>query len=150
MNSQGKTLLEKYWPVILPVCLIIGFIFLGTGNVFSQSVPDGTSSTVYGITAGRTRSLVGGVLALISVIIGWRAKASGVGTNSNKRTQALIALSLGAIAIVLSVLHLSKSAGAVFGSGSGKAGAIVALVLALIGMALSGLALRRKRENQSV
>jgi peptidoglycan/LPS O-acetylase OafA/YrhL len=149
MNLQGKTLLEKSIRIILPACLIIGFIFLVTGNVFAQSAPDGTS-TVYGITAGRTRSLVGGLIALISVILGWRAKATIARNNNNKQTQAIIALSLGVIAIVLSVIHLSNTAGAVFGSGSGKAGAIVALVLALMGVTLSGLALRRKRENQSV
>jgi peptidoglycan/LPS O-acetylase OafA/YrhL len=150
MSLQEKTLLEKYTPIILPACLIIGITFLTTGNVFSQSAADETSSTVYGITAGRSRSLIGGVIALISVILGWRAKATSTRNNNNKKTQAIIALSLGAIAIVLSVIHLGKSAGAVFGSGSGKAGAIVALVLALIGVTLSGLALRRKRENQSV
>jgi len=40
----------------------------------------------------------------------------------SKRTQALITLSLGAIAIILSITHLSTSAGAVFGTGRGKAG----------------------------
>jgi hypothetical protein len=96
-------------------------------------------------------SLIGAVIALVSLIMGWLAKArsnsanaSGAGNNSNRRTQAIIALLLGGIAIVLSVVHLSTSAGAVFGSGSGKAGAIVALVLALIGTALSGLTLRKK------
>lgn len=69
------------------------------------------------------------------------------GIVGNKRTQAIISLSLGGIAIILSVVHLSTSASAVLGSGSGKAGAIVTLIPALIGMALSGLALRPKKER---
>ena len=56
----------------------------------------------------------------------------------------MVALSLGLTSIVLSIVHLSTSAGAVFGSGSGKAGALVALVLASFGIILSGVALRQK------
>ncbi|WP_315816776.1 DUF6223 family protein [Paraflavitalea speifideaquila] len=152
LQLQHKTVMKNFALFLLQGCLIIGFFFLGTGKVFSQSVPDGTSPYVTGITAGRATSIVGGVIALISLILGWRAKASssssnlsGVGAKGNRRTQAIIALSLGGIAIILSVIHLSTSAGAVFGSGSGKAGAIVSLVLALTGAALSGLALRPKR-----
>lgn len=129
--------------------MIIVSSFLVQENAFSQTAPDGTSQAVRGITAGRARSLAGGVIALISLILGWRAKVrsnparfSGAGNDGRKRTQAIIALSLGGIAILLSVIHLATSAGAVYGSGSGKAGAIVALVLALGGAALSGLALR--------
>ena len=153
MNLQGKTFMKKYVPFILSMCLIIGFSSLTALQVFSQSAPDGTSPAVTGITAGRARSLAGGVIALISLIIGWRANSinrsspGNNGNNTNKRTQAIIALSLGGIAIILSLVHLSTSAGAVLGSGSGKAGAFVALVLALIGMALGGLALRPKRER---
>jgi hypothetical protein len=82
--------------------------------------------------------------------MGWWALARSKSTNSsgvrnNMRTPAIIALCLGGVAIILSLIHLSTSAGAVFGSGSGKAGAIVTLVLALIGITLSGLALRGKR-----
>lgn len=143
MSSQGKTLMKKYVPFILTAFLTIGFSFLTTEEVFSQSVPDGPSPAVRGITTGRARAIGGAVIALVSLIMGWRAKAR---PNPAKRTQAIIALSLGGIAIILSVVHLITSAGAVFGSGSGKAGAIVALVLALIGTALSGLALRPKKE----
>lgn len=146
MNLQDRNLTKKYISFILLACLIMGFSLLTTEKAFSQSIPDETSPVVTGITEGRAKSLAGGVIALISLILGWRAKArsksANVGSNRNKQTQALIALSLGGIAIILSIIHLSTSAGAVFGSGSGKAGAIVTLVLALIGIALSGLALR--------
>jgi lipoprotein signal peptidase len=55
---------------------------------------------------------------------------------------------LGFVAIVLSILHLSTSAGAVFGSGSGKAGALFGLVLGLIAITMGWLALRKKTEQQ--
>ncbi|MGF6930028.1 hypothetical protein QFZ48_005528 [Chitinophaga sp. W2I13] len=145
MNLQRKTFIKKHIPFIF----FIGLFILTTEKVFSQTTPDGTSPAVSGITTGRAQALVGAIIALISLIMGWRAKARSrsthlTGNRQNKPTAAIIALSLGAIAIILSVVHLSTSAGAVFGSGSGKAGAIVALVLALTGATLSGLALRPK------
>lgn len=152
MKLQYKTLIKKYVPVILLGCLFLGFSFLMPENVFAQSAGDGPSPAVTGITTGRAKSLAGGVIALVSIILGALAKArpkstnpSRAGSNGNKRTQAIISLSLAGIAIILSVIHLSTSAGAVFGSGSGKAGAIVTLVLAVIAIVLSGLALRPKR-----
>ena len=153
--------MKKYMTCILSALLMIGLTFLVTEKVFSQAksqenktkttdsvttMPDGTSSYVRGITAGRAKSLVGGVAGLISLIIGWRAKAArSAAATGSRKTGAKLALVLGLIAIVLSVVHLSTSAGAVFGSGSGKAGAIVGLVLGLIGMTLGGLALHQKK-----
>lgn len=150
--------MEKYTSYVLSACLIIVFTFLVSENAFSQANPkesnieaadsvttisDGTSPYVSGITTGRSKALVGGVLGLISLIIGWRAKVrSAKGTNS--RTGAIAALVVGLTGIVLSVVHLSTSAGAVFGSGSGKAGAIVGLALSLIGTTLGGLTLRKR------
>ena len=55
---------------------------------------------------------------------------------------------LGLIGMVLSVVHLGTSTSG-FGTGGGRAGAIVALVLALIGMSLGGLALARSRRSRS-
>lgn len=150
MNLRDKILMKQYVPYIISTALLIGLSFLAPEKALSQTVPDGTSPTVTGITSGRAWAIGGAVIALLSVVIGWRAKARSKANNlsgaGNKSTQAIIALVLGAIAIILSVIHLSTSAGAVFGSGSGKAGAIVALVIALIGTTLSGLALRPKRQ----
>ena len=98
------------------------------------------------ITAGRARSLVAGVVSLISLIVGGLAlarSASGKG-----RTGAIVALVLGLLGMVLSVVHLGTSTGG-FGTGSGRAGAIVALVLGLIGMSLGGLALGRSRRSRN-
>jgi len=143
MNLQDKAIMEKYALLILLGCLLIGLSFLISVNAFAQSTGDGTSQTVTGITSGRAKSLAGGLIALISLIMGWRAKAGSniTALSRNKRTQAIIALSFAGIAIILSIIHLSTSAGAVFGSGSGKAGAIATLVLAFIGAGLGGLAL---------
>lgn len=79
------------------------------------------------------------MVALISLVIGGLALArSG---SANGRTAAIIALVLGLIGMVLSVVHLGSAGG--FGTGGGRAGAIVALVLALIGISLGGLAAAR-------
>ncbi len=102
------------------------------------------------LTAGRARSLVGTVVALISLVIGGLALARS--TNrigaGNSRTWAIVALVSGLIGIALSVVHLGSSTGG-FGTGSGRAGAIVALVLGLIGMNLGGVALARSRRHRS-
>lgn len=142
--------------------LVIALCFLTTEKTFSQALqdkpkpdsttvtakPDGDSSHTYvkGITPMRARSLAGVALGLISLIIGWIARRRAAkGTGSKGRNGAVAALSLGALAIIISIIHLSITAGAVFGSGSGKAGAILGLVLGIIGVALSGLVLRQKK-----
>lgn len=95
------------------------------------------------ITTGRARSLVGGVVGLISVIIG------GLALARNGRTGAVVGSALGLIAMILSVVHLGTTTGG-FGTGSGRAGAIVALVLGLIGVSLGGLVLARSRRSRSI
>jgi hypothetical protein len=154
--------MEKIISFILSAGLVVAFCFLSTGKTFSQTVQDkpesdtttvtaksddGSSPTyVKGITSMRARALVGVALGLISLIIGWKArKRANAGIGNKGRNGAIVAISLGAISIVLSIIHLNITAGAVFGSGSGKAGAIFALVLAVIGVTLSGLALRQKK-----
>ena len=151
--------MKKYLPYILSAWLIVGFSFLAMGKVFSQAnqkedkmdttrpataKPDGSSSYVTGITTGRAKSLIGTAAALISLIVGWRAKLRSKKSNGDGRTGAIVALVLGLTGIILSIIHLSTSYGAAFGSGSGKAGALVALLLGLVGMILGGLALRPK------
>ena len=50
---------------------------------------------------------------------------------------------LGAVAVVLSVIHLAN-VNVGFGTGGGKAGAIAVLVLGMIGISLNGITLRSK------
>ena len=146
--------MKKYVPYLLSACLIAGITFLVPGKVFSQK--DKEESKVEetlpatneeghtykkGITPGRAGSLLGGVIGLISVIIGWRAKVRSTPKG------AKVAITLGLLAILLAMIHLSFVAGAVFGSGSGKAGSLVALLLAVIGITLGGLTLRSRNTN---
>jgi len=137
--------MKKYIVYLLSAGLFIMFTFLPTGKAFSQ----GNATYVKGITAGRARALVGVAVGLISLGIGWRARVrwnKGIG---NVRSGAILALVLGLIGIVLSVVHLSVTAGAVFGSGSGKAGAIFAFIPNLGGIAFGGLVLRKTSEKQA-
>jgi len=129
--------MKKYIRCILIVLLVSSFSF-SASKAFSQKSEHPTSTYVKGITAGRARALVGVIIGLISLIIGVRIK------NYYRRTPAIISIFLGFTAIILGVIHLSISAGAVFGSGSGKAGAIGSLVLGLLGITFSGLSIRKK------
>jgi hypothetical protein len=52
----------------------------------------------------------------------------------------------GLISVVIGGLHSANAAGG-FGTGNGLAGAIVAIMLGLIGMVLGGLALARFRRT---
>jgi hypothetical protein len=93
------------------------------------------------VTSGRARALATVALALICVVVGGIAFVRSAA--SPGKVGAAIALILGVIVIVLSVVHIAGSTG--FGSGGGRAGAIVALVLSIIGMILGGLAIARTR-----
>lgn len=145
----------KFISYATSVCLILALCTLATHNTFSQAdqsdqvratadKTDGTPAYVTGLTSGRARSLVGGVVGLISLVMGWRAKGRSVTNPGAARSWSIASLILGLVAIVLSVIHLAGTSGG-FGTGGGKAGAIVALVLGLAGMTLSGLTLRAKR-----
>lgn len=135
--------MKKYIPY-LSAWLIIGLILLATENAFTQTTADGSSTYVTGLTVGRAKSLVGVVMGLISLIVGWRAKARLARGTAIGRSWVVTALLLGLIAIVLSAVHLGTTPGG-FGTGGGKAGAIVGLALGLIGTILSGQTFRSKR-----
>ena len=145
--------MKKFIKYLFSIFLIGGFTFVFFENAFPQTdqkektvmASDTTPAYVSGITSGRAKSLIGGVLGLVCIIVGWRAKNRSASGAEKPRTEATLAIILGLIGILLSIVHLSTSAGAVFGSGSGKAGAIVAIVLSLIGITLAGLALRNER-----
>jgi hypothetical protein len=147
----------KYFvPFVISASMIIAFSLVAPDKAFSitgqaqqsdttSNDSDETSPYVKGITAGRAKSLVGGVLGLISLIIGWRAKVR-LANNHSAKSLAITALVLGLVAIGLSVAHLVNVTGG-FGTGGGKAGAIVALVLGVVGSTLGGLALQTKRKQ---
>jgi len=125
--------------VLLPFCLLSGFA--AVGMMACANAANGNSAG-YGMTPGRLEANIAASVGLISVVIGGLALAR----SGNGRTVALV---VGLIAMILSVVHLSRSTGG-FGTGSGRAGAIVALVLGLTGTILGGLAIsrfRRSRQN---
>lgn len=148
--------MTKYIALTLTAWIIISIFFVPTEIAFSQPIKDtigritkmpvGDSPYVKGITAGRTKALIGVAVGLISLIIGVvsrRRYKKQIGRGKGK-SGAIVSLVLGVIGIILSILHLSTSVGAVFGSGSGKAGAIFALILSLMGIIFSWPVLRQK------
>lgn len=103
---------------------------------------------VSGITSGRAKSLIGVVLGVSSLIIGWRLKARSKNKESVSKSWAVAGMLLGLAAVVLSVFHLTANTGE-FGTGGGKAGAILGLLVGVAGTALSGLMLRLKSSPKS-
>lgn len=113
---------------------------LATNLVIFLDVPAGS------MTQARARALVWMVIGLISVVLGVIALRSRAGAKAG-RVASIVALILGLIGTVVSILHISASTG--IGTGGGRAGAIIGLVLALIGVVLGGLALTIKRRLQN-
>jgi TRAP-type mannitol/chloroaromatic compound transport system permease large subunit len=99
---------------------------------------------VSGLTPGRAATLPAMVMGLVSLIIGWWALARSSARVDRRRIATILSIVLALISIVLSAVHLGGATGEI-GTGSGKLGAIVALVLAFTGLALSGIALTRIR-----
>ena len=144
-------IMNKTIILVLSAFIWIGLTVLIPEKVLAQPAPkekkiettdnvsqgEGDSTYVKGVTKERSMSIIAGVVGLASIVMGWRAAKT-----RRAKTGAIIALLLGLVGIVLSIVHLSTSAGAVFGSGSGKAGAIVALALGVIGTWLSVRAIR--------
>jgi hypothetical protein len=91
----------------------------------------------YEIGTGRLVPSAAAVLGLMSVVIG--------GLRRTRKGGAL-ALALGFAAASVGGLHAANAAGGL-GTGNGLAGAVVAVVLGLIGMVAGGLALARTRRR---
>ena len=102
---------------------------------------------VYGITSGRAAALLPGILGLVSVIVGGWALTRSASHLRNGRLGAFASLMTSVIVVILSGMHLVRTAGSSIGTGSGRLGAIVALVLGLIGIVLGGIALARSRKR---
>lgn len=112
-----------------------------------NSRPDKPSSYVSGITAARARSLVGGVVGILSLVISLRAKKNYKVNPGNGRLWLIVAVALGVTAMIFSIVHLTGTTGG-FGTGGGKAGAIVAMVLGLMGTILAVPTLYSKGSNK--
>lgn len=96
--------------------------------------------------SGRPVATLAALVALTSIFIGRQAlkrAARGIDTARQKATLALV---LGVVSTVYSIIHLMLFTGD-FGTGSGKAGAIVAIALGLTGIVLGALAYMRLRRK---
>jgi hypothetical protein len=150
--------MRRLTPYLIATYLMIAFSFLATNAAFSQTDQGDKTATektesqsapttyVKGITPSRAKTLVGGVIGLVSIVIGWRVKRRSAVSAGGGRTWTVTGLILGIGVIVFSVFHLANTKGD-FGSGGGKAGAIVAMVLGFVGVVLNGLLLRSKRKG---
>ena len=142
------------FPYVARLCLSVAMLICSSHMVLSQSALRSTGESVNqenytyvkGITSARARSLVGGVLGILSIIIGLRMKARKAGNKKNAKPWILAGMILGLTAIIFSVVHLAVTSGG-FGTGGGKAGAIVALVLGVAGATLSGRGLRSRSKT---
>jgi hypothetical protein len=136
------------------VIVVIITMTVSTGKAYSQSDQTKTQTEnreskktkifneggyVTGITPARAIGLAELLLAILSIVYAIRAK------KRSSNPGAKVALLLGFLAIIFSIIHFVTTAGAVFGSGSGKAGAILAILLSLVGITLAGLALRQNK-----
>lgn len=98
----------------------------------------------YEVGVGRTVPTIAAVLGLISVIAGGSAVSARDHRVGTRRSRAVTALALGAVAAVVGAIHGADAAGG-FGTGNGLAGAIAAVVLGLGGVVLGSLSLVRAR-----
>jgi hypothetical protein len=96
------------------------------------------------IGSGRLVPSVAAMVGLIGVVLGGMALARSRRSTGMGRSRAFAAGLAGLLSAVLGGLHAANAAGGV-GTGNGLAGAIVAVLLGLIGMFLAGLALARSR-----
>jgi len=121
--------------------LLFVILMASSISAFAQSQQDG--GYVKGITPARAFALGTAVVGILSVVIGWRAKAS-VAAGRPNRSLSITAIVIASIVITISVVHLASLTGG-FGSGGGKAGAIGALVMGIIGGSLGAFALWRAK-----
>ncbi len=147
--------MKQFIPCLASIFLIMTFSLAMPDHALATSYqPDSAEVTgnkkdradtyVRGFTSARVRSLVGSVLGVVSIVVGWRARSRVKINPATARSWAIAAVLLGSIAIILSIVHLTTNHGG-FGTGGGRAGAIIALALGVIGTAFGGQLLRLAR-----
>lgn len=109
-------------------------------------VSEPAATTVYGLTIRRLWATTVAVLALVSVAIGGLAlvRPAGRFSSGSSRRGPIVALVVGLIATVNGALNVAVANGGP-GTGNGVVGGAAAFVLGLIGIAIAGLALARRR-----
>ena len=96
------------------------------------------------ITTGRLWSIVAGVVGLAGLIIGRIALLRSARNIRSAQRMGSVALIMGLISVIVSGYHLASTTGG-FGTGKGRAGAIIAMIIGLIGIIFGRLALTRSR-----
>lgn len=147
MSVSGRLRARMGMLLIAGMCLF-GAIPISTEGAQPRSPGEGfvrasydepAPAAVPGFTPGRLRATAAALVGLISVIVGGLAVARG----GNRRSRGTVAMPMGLAGLLVSAMHLANSTAV--GTGGGRAGAIVGLVLSLIGMSLGALALARAR-----
>ena len=123
----------------LSLLLCIALVGALSATTLAQGSPEPRDPTSYGMTSGRLVATLSAVLALIGVVTGGLALARRVG-----KFGAIVAVIGGVIGTAAGGYIVATSAGV--GTGGGKAGALIALVLGLISLALAAVALVRGRQ----
>jgi hypothetical protein len=100
----------------------------------------------YVVTPARIWATIAALVALASVVLGWRALRSVRRAGNGGRKGAIVALVAGLTGVVNGAVNLAVADGGL-GTGNGVAGGALALVLGLIGAVLGGLALARSRRT---
>ncbi len=107
------------------------------------------NTTVYGLTPRRIWALTVILLALISLVIGWRtlrqSASNRISIFKGKR-RAMVAIIMGLIAVINGGLNLATANGGP-GTGNGVVGSAQALLLGLIGLVLGWVVLTRYKRN---
>ncbi|HEX6356614.1 DUF6223 family protein [Actinophytocola sp.] len=98
------------------------------------------AASVYTMSAGRIGSIVGGLLGLAGVVVGWLA------IRSTRRGRAVLAVALGLVGMAVGGVVVATSDSGI-GTGNGRGGAYVALLVGLVAVVLGGLALARVRRT---
>jgi hypothetical protein len=103
------------------------------------------SAAGYELGSGRLVPTAAAVIGLASVVIGALALTRS-GRGGDGRARAVLGLVAGVISAVVGGVHAANSAGGL-GTGNGLAGAVTAVALGLIGMAVAVLTLARTRHH---
>jgi len=124
----------------------------GMQTIDATSLPPIVAST-FAMSSGRLGATAAALLGLVGTVIGGlalarsnrRTRATTDGGAPDVRGRATMALVLGVLSTILGVVYVATADGGL-GTGNGLGGAIVAVALGLIAIALGGLARTRRRQ----
>lgn len=114
-------------------------------NVLVSAAPVSTAAAGYELGVGRTVPTAAAVLGLVGVVLGLLAR-SRARRGSTMRSWFIAAIALGVLSVGVGAVHGLNAAGGL-NTGNGVAGAVIAVVLGLVGIAISGWALARRSSS---